>query len=137
LGHNFAPVEAAHRPCSGMSRPTDQELSPSAARRMLRSIAHLDWVSLDQATGTVLRQSIFLGPPAPAPPATDVFEDIDEGDEDEGRIPAAQALLWRKSGGGSWYLNEVPEDLIDACERELCSADRLIHLPEPPEVGAA
>jgi hypothetical protein len=36
--------------------------------------------------------------------------------------------LLKRAGG--WYLNEVPEELLAACEKELLTADPLIDLTE-------
>jgi hypothetical protein len=135
LGPPFAPVEPAHRPSKGMSRPTDQELSPTAAQRMLRSIAHLDRTKLDQGAGPATRQPFLIE----APGQFDVLDVLDVldviGEEDE-QAPS-QARPWPTSGGGWWYLNEVPEGLIDDSEMKPWRADRLLNLAEEPEVGAA
>jgi hypothetical protein len=103
-----------------MRRLPDQELSPAAAHRILRSIAYWDWTKLDQAAG-----------PAPGLPALvgqlrdDVFEDLQDDDEP---TPSPSYLWWKRAG--AWYLNEVPEELLDECEKELWTPDPVINLRE-------
>jgi len=125
-----------------MSRLTDVELSPTAAQRMLRSIARRDWAQLDQTSAlAVQRPSVFVEA------IRDVVDDIDEagviddvkhdhGGEDDERAPTG-VLPWPKSGGGWWYLNEVPDWYVADSEKEPWRSDRLIDLGEPPELGAA
>jgi hypothetical protein len=135
LGLPFPSVEPVHRPSKGMSRPTDQELSPTAAQRMLRSIAYLDLTKFDQGAGPAKRQPFLIE----APSQIDVFDVLDVLDdiEEEAEQAPSQVRPWPTSGGGWWYLNEVPEGLIDDSEVKLWTADRLINLAEGPEVGAA
>jgi hypothetical protein len=68
-----------------MSGTIDQELSPTAAQRILRSIALLDWTKPDQATGVARGQSIFVDVPALQELADDilmgvVFDDVQDAE---------------------------------------------------------
>lgn len=93
-----------------MSRHTDQALSPAAAHRILRSIAYWDWTKLDQAAGLAHGLPVIVDVPA----QEEVFDDIEDDDEP---TPSPAFRLCKRSGG--WYLNEVPEELLDECEKEL------------------
>jgi hypothetical protein len=93
-----------------MSRPTDQELSPAATHRILRSIAYWDWTRLDQAAGLAHGRPVTEDVPA----QEEVFADIENDDEP---TPSPALRLCKRPGG--WYLNEVPEELLDECEKEL------------------
>ena len=93
-----------------MSRLTDQELSPAAAHRILRSIAHWDWTKLDQAAGLTHGLSVIVDVPA----QEEVFYDVEDDDEPN---PSPAFGLCKRPGG--WYLNEVPEEMLDECEKEL------------------
>jgi hypothetical protein len=113
-----------------MSRPIDQELSATAAQRMLRSIALWDWPKADQMTGVARVRSIFVD--VPAPQAV-----VDHVQEDEKRDPSSDSHWW-KHAGGYWYLNEVPEEFIDVSEKsenQLGAADPPIDLSEAPGVS--
>jgi hypothetical protein len=105
-----------------MKSATDQELSPAAAHRILRSIAYWDWTRLDQAAG--LGHGLPVTVDAPAQP--EIFDDIEELDAEPISSPAFQLL--KRAGG--WYLNEVPEELLEACEKELLMSDPRIDLTE-------
>jgi hypothetical protein len=133
-----------------MSQLTDQQLSPAAAQRILRSIAYWDWSKLDEATGLAKNLPVFIEAPAavdvPAlfvvPAVADaqvqkqVADDIkeDQEDTDDSERAAAPPFRLSKSAGG-WYLNEVPEVLIAECERDLSTSDPLIDLTGAPGVG--
>jgi hypothetical protein len=92
-----------------MSRLTDQELSPAAAHRMLRNIAFWDLTRFDRAAG--------LSPDRPAivnvPDQEEVFDD---GEDDDEPTPTPALRLCKRPGG--WYLNEVPQELLDESEKE-------------------
>jgi hypothetical protein len=130
-----------------MSQLTDQQLSPAAAHRILRSIAYWDWSKLEQAPGLAQESPVIVEVPAvldlPAGvdgPAheqhvADLKDDKDDTeDTDEGeRTPAPAFSLSKRAGG--WYLNEVPEELIAECERELSTSDPLIDLTRAAGTG--
>jgi hypothetical protein len=126
LGQAVAPVEAARRPSTRMRGPTDQELSPAAAQRILRSIAKRDWTKLDQTARAAQGDPVFVDTPA----QEDVFDDIQGDDE----LTSCQAFSGRKHAG-AWYLNEVPEELIDDYEKDLWTPDTRIDLREAAPVG--
>jgi hypothetical protein len=92
-----------------MSRLTDQELSPAAAHRMLRNMAFWDWTRSDRAVG--------LSPDRPAivnsPDQEEVFDEIEDDDEP---TPYPAFRLCKRPGG--WYLNEVPQEMLDENEKE-------------------
>jgi hypothetical protein len=116
-----------------MSRSSDQELSPAAAHRILRSIAYWDWTRLDQAmVGFANRLPVIADVPALEEVFDHIEDDVDyiEGDVEEGPSPAFR--LCKRPGG--WYLNEVPQELLDECEKELGTAP-LIDLRQVLGVG--
>ena len=115
-----------------MRRLPDQELSPAAAHRILRSIAYWDWTKLDQAARPAPGVPVLVGPLQ-----EDGFEDIQFEDIQDDYEPApTPAFLWWKRAG-AWYLNEVPEELLDDCEPELWTPDPVINLREAHAAGCA
>jgi hypothetical protein len=120
-----------------MRRLPDQELSPAAAHRILRSIAYWDWTKLDQASGPAEGLPVLVGPLR-----EDVFEDIEFEDiefediqDDYEPTPSPTFLWWKRAG--AWYLNEVPEELLAECEKELWTPDQVVNLREAPEARCA
>jgi hypothetical protein len=108
-----------------MSRPTDQELSPAATQRILRSIAHWDSTRLDQGAGLAHGRPVTEDVPAPE----EIFADIADDDE-----PTSSPALRLCNRPGGWYLNEVPEELLNECEKELWTKP-FIDLSDPLGVG--
>jgi hypothetical protein len=93
----------------------------------LRSIAYWDWAKLDQAAGLTHGMPVIVEAPA----QQELFEDVEELDAEVSPSPAFQLL--KRAGG--WYLNEVPEELLAACEKELSTADPLLDLTETTCAG--
>jgi len=108
-----------------MRRLPDPELSPAAAHRILRSIAYWDWTKLDQAAGPA--QGL---PSLVSPLREGVFEDIQDDNEP---TPSPTFLWWKRAG--TWYLNEVPEELLEECEKELRTPEPVINLREAHKTG--
>jgi hypothetical protein len=120
-----------------MRGPIHQELSPAAAQRILRSIARRDWTKLDQMAGATHGCPVFVAAPAEDDIFDDFRQDVEEdfqqdvsdhiGEADD-RTPSP-TFPWQKRAG-AWYLNEVPDELIDDYENELWTPHTRIDLRE-------